>query len=307
MNMNRLGGCIFTIAIILLSSFSSVVSLSDKNNEQCLDYAVKFIGLDYVNTIHLTNNEVNMIKSRINDFRNELSHVSTIAQAKEVYAKMIDDLDQYGLFGKISTEKTLRFILSDMIYSPSNIINNYISAGQTVENKSNFLCFVAGSTENTFFESNIARMITKPAYYLLELLKYTEENNLTILHKLSVLLSAPLFFILFYSILSYYNHVPVGYTIGLGLRSLSDTYPANGWITTVGLNGIKSWVGSFYGQLKRIPILIILFDGGIFYPGVSGFTGIQVSEIGSMDCFYFGTALQVKIGPEVPYDYYPFQ
>jgi hypothetical protein len=69
--------------------------------------------------------------------------------------------------------------------------------------------------------------------------------------------------------------------------------PAEGWVWTQGLFGIRKWEGEFYGQLSDSFI------------GVSGFFGLRIggciwSILGAVDTYYLGSALKVKIGEEIP-------
>ena len=68
----------------------------------------------------------------------------------------------------------------------------------------------------------------------------------------------------------------------------SDSYPANGWITTDGINGIKKWEGeNIWGDLPIEPFEFFIFD--YTYPGVYDFTGISIGN------FFMGHADWVKI------------
>jgi hypothetical protein len=67
-----------------------------------------------------------------------------------------------------------------------------------------------------------------------------------------------------------------------------------GWVYTNGLNGIKSWNGSFKGEIDNGTQL-----------GVKGFTGLKVkhnynpTQQWLTETFYLGYALRVKLGSEV--------
>jgi hypothetical protein len=69
-----------------------------------------------------------------------------------------------------------------------------------------------------------------------------------------------------------------------------EYYPADGWVHTDGLNGVKTWNGSFYGNIYSILIIPL----HVYYGGVTGFTGIKINN------FFQGSALWVKIGPTRP-------
>jgi len=105
------------------------------------------------------------------------------------------------------------------------------------------------------------------------------------------------------------NPIPFGHTIGFGKEEFDldewKWYPhaASGWLFTQGLNGIKEWKDSFFGQLKIPVIFINVFD--FFYPGVFGFTGIKLLNFEKEKSFYLGSALYVKLDSEPP-DWLPW-
>jgi len=302
--------CFFVVTIIFLSSISSVVSSSDYN-ECHVDYSVKCFGMDYEKTFSLSQEDKTAIESLIEEFRITLSQATTRAQVKEIFNEVILDLDEYGLFCDLDTEQVQKLVTNEFFLHILDTSIEHISIVKNVENDSNFFCLIAGNTEVTYFEPHIGRLAKKPTCLLLELEYYARMNDLNMLERMTELLLIPMLGALFLAMIpSQYNPLPVCCDIGLGTRSEGSSesriYPANGWITTIGLKGIKHWGGQFYGHLHKLPIITPLFDGGIFYPGVSVFTGLRLSDLGSMECFYLGTALCVKIGPELPYEYYPF-
>ena len=61
----------------------------------------------------------------------------------------------------------------------------------------------------------------------------------------------------------------------------------NGWVWTLGLNGIKSWDGKIIGRIWTVST---------FFTGIVGFTGINIMINGSEETnFFLGFARHVKI------------
>ena len=89
---------------------------------------------------------------------------------------------------------------------------------------------------------------------------------------------------------SYFSNffpLSLGQTISLGIQGVQWTYPANGWIFTIGLTGVKKWEGNIIGDI-RLGLLDELV-------GVTGFTGIKIRNLDSNDVFYMGFACRAKL------------
>ncbi|MCJ7697905.1 MAG: hypothetical protein MUO73_06205, partial [Thermoplasmata archaeon] len=92
-----------------------------------------------------------------------------------------------------------------------------------------------------------------------------------------------------------YIGATIFYGVVEGWGGVENYFPAQGNIWTDGLYGIKSWSGTFYGNLPTIGLVAIFFG---YFSGVNGFTGLRL-YLNQTD-FYFGTALNVNVGPEHP-------
>ncbi|EMR75502.1 hypothetical protein MBGDF03_00638 [Thermoplasmatales archaeon SCGC AB-540-F20] len=114
------------------------------------------------------------------------------------------------------------------------------------------------------------------------------------------------------STLIYLYKFPIGFLWNLPGRKLvhhpimygNDVEgPSSGWVESVGINGNKSWNGSFWGQLPLIPHFFLDtvpdIDITYFYPGVMGFRGIEMT-IDENGYYYMGNALWVNLGTEKP-------
>jgi hypothetical protein len=92
--------------------------------------------------------------------------------------------------------------------------------------------------------------------------------------------------------------ITIGGIIGFGLhRHIPfDVYyhvPAQGWIYSIGLNGITKWNGSFWGAL---PIQSFYdHNSQRWYPGVLQFNGINLIKPNGSTHYLLGSALWTKI------------
>jgi hypothetical protein len=115
-----------------------------------------------------------------------------------------------------------------------------------------------------------------------------------------LLTAGSLYYFLFVQSVPY--NIVIGHSISYGCIDTwggSSTFrPSQGWINTIGLKGVKKWDGTFYGQLSRY--LQASFYG--LYCGITGFTGIRttLSFGDNFSTFIMGSALRVKLGPEIP-------
>lgn len=95
------------------------------------------------------------------------------------------------------------------------------------------------------------------------------------------------------------NPLPIANKIYLGKAGRipgqgSFSNPAKGWIFTIGLNGIKRWSGSLWGDLPLKP-MVLPSDLLNHYSGVLGFTGVKIINPLSGEAHYLGSALWAKI------------
>lgn len=107
------------------------------------------------------------------------------------------------------------------------------------------------------------------------------------------------------------NRVYIGYS-NLISPDVPEFHMSSGWITTIGLQGLKETQGDMIGSL---PINHYYYSYGPFppwefYPAISGFIGIKTSasvkscsspEYAYLSSYmYLGSALQVQISSEPP-------
>ena len=92
------------------------------------------------------------------------------------------------------------------------------------------------------------------------------------------------------------NGIALGRFIRTPVQGIEKYFPANGWINTYGLFGIKKWDGkNIYGQLFPSPNLL-----GVDFIGINGFTGLRIQKRYTLDSAYLGSALMVNISHNKP-------
>ncbi|MCK4416420.1 MAG: hypothetical protein KAU84_04630, partial [Thermoplasmatales archaeon] len=69
---------------------------------------------------------------------------------------------------------------------------------------------------------------------------------------------------------------------------------AKGIISSIGLLGIKCWIGEFKGVADTMSYEFA-YSGQDYYLGIIGFTGVQISRIEQRDTFLLGSAIKVKM------------
>lgn len=77
--------------------------------------------------------------------------------------------------------------------------------------------------------------------------------------------------------------------------------PSEGTISTNGEKGAVDWSGSFYGQIATIELLIYPLVEHVYYLGITGFTGIRITNLRSGVSHYEGHAVHVFLGPYPPW------
>jgi hypothetical protein len=232
-------------------------------------------------TVQLTKVEAKEIDRLFENIRERLGRVDTREETVEIFNEAIVELDKYGLLGGLSAERAQNLVTNGYQSSRHNkLIERIFSQNQVVfDNDSNYLCLLAGETDNTFFgvykEYSIALISV-----LLIILFYNYDTFVQLLDLIYI-------FFLNYR-LERVLHLRTSIALG-GYVSWHPPMeePAHGWLFTQGLNGQKSWNGSFRGDF---------FDFWLYYPGVTGFKGIRIDRNnGYNNYYYLGYAHRVRI------------
>jgi len=273
-------GKILPVAVILLfiglALAPSINASGDKDNLVELD--VEFCGLGKKQTVKLTQEEADEVELLFDDIEQRLSEVETREEAEEIFKDAVVELDRYGLLGGLSIRQAQRFIIGKY----QKLINFKLIERTNLDDNENRFCFVTGETSNTLFYTPIN-------YLLLRLV----EEDIVQLPLAQIVAGIQLISVFIRNCLPFY--LSFGNIIGLGYHApVSRWYPADGSITTYGLNGVITWEGEMRGLLN----LSGLGFGGLFTfkPAISGFTGYRIQT--KTTSYYFGTAFHVRIGLE---------
>jgi hypothetical protein len=240
-------------------------------------------------TVKLTRQQYNDLEQVLVEFRARLNQTTTSEEAVPIFKEAVVELNKYGLLPKrMSVEQAQKLVIGE---NQNGIVakiqerllhNNLLSLNNT-----NFFCLVAGDAINVDFLSPVRRIVNT-----LFLLYGGGPNHSPITWVL--LLTLDYFFIVF----SMINPFAVYDLVGLGVHadwSDSFKFPAEGWIDTFGLLGHKKWNRTFYGSLPISVLPSLIF---YIYPGIIGFTGIQITI--QAKSFFLGSAILVKISSGAP-------
>jgi len=268
------------IGVAFAPSINANISKASIESE-LVEITTEVCGINGVkpNTVSLSKEDVDEVEKLIDDIERRLDNVETREETVEIFNEAVVELDKYGLLGGLSVKQAQRLVTVE--YQNSRFIKLFerlFVKYQFLDNDSNYLCLVAGQTS------------------------YTIRMSFPILRVISFLLWAlPEFgFVLPVSIFSVIYFGKYWWS-GSDAGGSRHERGANGWVSTLGLNGNKSWAGdNLYGYL---PNLVWELDAGNFgqtrWGGVAGFTGIII-KISNEEISFLGSALKVKLGTGRP-------
>ena len=323
MNENTLikkGLAITVILLFIGVAFAPSINASVVNDD-LVEFDVEFCGLGKKHTVQLTQQEGEEIELLFDEIHERLNEVETREEAEEIFKEAVVELNKYGLLGVLSVGRakklvTGKFQKQDMINKLESVIDNNLGV---FNSNSNMMCLISGkTTETRFFPLTPAIiglgivLLTFPIFRVLVLLlEYLYENIdnpilkniillIAILHDACVMSIVGSIFLLIgagiYSPIKLFSPIAFGerHTIWEGN---GYTHSASGWIHTIGLKGIKTWDGEFYGNIATIPL-----NGGLAawyeFLGAFGFSGLRITTSG--ETFILGHSLLVNLGSEPP-------
>ncbi|MCX6667486.1 MAG: hypothetical protein NTV74_04515 [Euryarchaeota archaeon] len=233
----------------------------------------------------VTGNDYAVGPSEYDNIVKELTEQLSSKEKQEELISRLNDavvkLDEKGMLPSGMSVEEAQSLVTERIHEISNNVSvSEIEKVLEMENNENFFCLMTGTASGTLFLGPLAVF--------------------------SYLFGAGLWFM--FSFL--FNPLQLGSMIYLG----NNCFSAFGWISTIGLNGKKSWDGDFYGALPIPPLPI--FIGVLWeewYPGVFGFTGIKILGFApNSKTFFLGAALWVdysiptRVGnqQETPFSFY---
>lgn len=138
-------GSIIAVALIVLSSFTSVVAKVSTEDE-LVEFDVELCGLGKKHTVSLTQQEADEVELLFDDIHEQLNKVETREEAEEIFKKAAMELNQYGLLPKgMSVEQAQKLVAGEYSKDKGLPIFEKVSHENSIqENQYNFFCFVSG-------------------------------------------------------------------------------------------------------------------------------------------------------------------
>lgn len=262
---------------IIASVNLSDITLPRISNNEIPNNDLVEITIQLGNTDHkvmLTLDQAMELEILIDSTKTRLDMATTIEETSIIFNDTVVSLYELGMLPEDMGIEEAQRLVNGMNQNPKFVkkLEQWFNRNQeNLDDDQNFLCLISGYTDNTFISGTIGLislfLLAKLCLFL------TDTINLPLLSQLMfMILGASEIFLFFFWLL---NPIPFLYTISFGEARGLFFIPAHGWIHTGGLNGLKNWNGSFFGE-------------------VDGFTGIKIFY--SPDIyFYMGAALWVKI------------
>ncbi len=283
---------IIGIAIAPTINFNTVKASQDDDLVEVTTQACGIKGYGDT-TVKLTREQLQDLEEYLVEFRGRLNQTTTREEAILLFKEAVVELDKYGLLPKELSVKIVQKLITER--NPSTYPLNRIPSLAKFSNDSNLFCLIAGRTNQTIFES------------VLGILCYIFSSS-------NVGGVAYICHVLYHWLTISCMINPFGLIRRISLGSYdyfdNDTYFASGWLTTVGIFGLKKYEGNIIGAIpiKGTYYKDTWYLGKLRFPGVVGFTGFKIGLIdnttGSIfegrTFFYLGSALWVSISSEPP-------
>jgi hypothetical protein len=246
--------------------------------------------------------QVREVQRIFDELKNRLSTSNSMEETQQIFNDSIVSLSSYNLFPAGMTIEQAKRLVSGINQKILPLFQK-ISTKFQVDTKAgtiqNSFCLIAGNTSNTHF----AKPVTKITMHLFDIMDYSSEN--IILLRLSTILWIilnPLSIISQMILKLQGNHCGISIFFGNFHYYPYPNWlsPAQGWLSTNGVNGKQNISGFFWGQ-KMTSGWQPQDDWYMNYTwrGCVGFTGFII-YIGSDSAYYIGSALHVNVGPNRP-------
>jgi hypothetical protein len=241
-------------------------------------------------TVRLTKQQYQDLEQYLAEFRARLNQTTTREEAVPLFKEAVMELNKYGLLPKgMSVERAQKLVtLQNQNKNIGRMQTIYLNNHLRSLNNSNFFCLTTGETNRTAVVGIIPTLLMSIGVVGMGFGAILSDH----LYIPGIIIYYLFGYLAAFGILGYFFPATILSLITLGAEFLDYIngrivyYPAYGWIKTFGVNLVKSWNGSFFGQFI-LPFVFL--DTGII-----GFTGIKIVHIDS--CFYLGSALWVNIG-----------
>jgi hypothetical protein len=255
------------IGIFLGLAYAPSINANVSRDSELVEITTEICGLGGgKHTVKLTKDETEEVEQLIDDIKRRLDEVETREETVEIFKEAIEELDKYKLLGRMNINQVQKLITGQFQNMWKGEFLEKVNIDSSI--KGNFFCLLAGNTDFTIFNGILSTLFLALSF---------------------LFLGFEVFILLWMGSYYFSNFFPLsaGHTISLGVQGTQWTYPAEGWVFTTGLTGVKNWEGNLIGDIR----LGILDE----FIGVTGFTGIKIKNLNSNDVFYMGFALRAKI------------
>jgi len=291
------------VAIAPSINFNVVKASDDNELVEVITQACSLKG-DDTHTVQLTKRQAREVKTVFDDLKNRLSTAESMEETQRIFNDTLASLSRYNLLPNgMNIEQAKRLVTSasqnQKVITLLRKIYIKFQADSKEGTIQNSFCYIAGNTSNTHF----AKPVTKLTMRLYDIMDYSSGN-----HILVVVSTA--FWIVFNQLSTISQMILQRQGNHCGVSIFFGNYhyypypnwlfPAQGWISTNGMNGIQNISGSFWGQ-KVTSGWQPQDDWYMNYTwrGCVGFTGL-ITYFGSDSAYYLGSALHVNVGPNRP-------
>lgn len=272
-----IGMSTFVVALLVSVSLTNVVGYGVVKASQETDY-FEITSQAYGNSgwgrtsVKMTREQYQDFKQDLVEFRVRLNQTTSQEETNILFNDLLHKLQTIGL---VSTSINLGQFQNSNLDRRINQVSLQKLKTLTDDVDSNYLCKITGQFHvgEILFENPIVY-----ATYLLSFFFHVIHTLIGALVRLNILIPLSL-----------------NQRIGLGgyYPDAPGSSPAQGWLFTQGTLGAKNWSGNIKGALNRI---MLPADGEeIYYPAVSGFTGIKLFDAQTKTIFFVGTAICVKV------------
>ena len=276
--------------ILLLVGISVVPSITGdiertSDNKELVEITVDICGFDKTDShkVSLSRKDADRLDALIDKFEEKIDNTANMEDTFAAYNWLIMKLYKIGLLDDTSVKEIKKIV--SINYKKAKIFKlldrQYTINNDFFDENRNYFCMISGHCNQLTFQGIFLTALLIKGF---KIRKQIDLSGCFLLSGLVKLLHAKNFFEKGGTIFS-------GYKFDGEYRVSSE-----GWIWTLGLNGIKKWENSFHGSLCRIDYHAPYGYYSIDYVGAVGFAGVKIG-INPLygEYFILGNALCVSL------------
>ena len=284
------GVIVLFLGLAIAPSINANVSKVSIDSE-LVEITTEVCGINGVtpNTVLLSKEDAEEVDALFDSIRERLNATETREEAEKIFNEAIVELDKYGLLGGLSIEQVQRLITGGQKDSSAmKLMEKIHRRFRGISNSNeNMFCLIIGETNETYIEGRVAlflgrlyllAMFLGPFWFLYLIIyaffiEWSQKNPISLVNRINL------------------GYVDDEFEVGFVY------YYSNGWVTSIGMNGLKSYDGILRGDLplKGTSHMSGMVTYREHYPAVAGFTGIKLFKSDTEETLYIGFSLWVKI------------